>query len=303
LVEETDIPWELRVRAARQLGINEARQSDARQTIPIMYLERSAAERLIGAAHMGDIIGSSTLSVRQTFRDVRTANVYARWPGTESARSEHVVVLAHLDHVGIGAPVNGDSIYNGAVDNASGVAALLAMGKAFAEMPNHARRSVIFLATTAEEQGEIGSEYFVRNPPVPVTSIVAAINIDGTAITPFTGLNVGGGANSTLGSIAGEAAEQMGLSVVQEPLGVGGSDHSPFLLAGIPPLWVEAALPDDWMRTRYHTPQDDLRQPLDFAAAARYSQFVFLTIYRIADAVQRPAWNTGEFFGERGSDQ
>jgi hypothetical protein len=132
--------------------------------------------------------------------------------------------------------------------------------------------------------------------------MVAAINMDGTAIMPFTSLDLRGGSNSTLGTIGGAAAEPLGLTVANKALGVGGSDHSPFVLAGIPSLWVGAALPEDWMRTRYHTPKYDMRQPLDLAAAARYAQFVFLTAYLTADAVQRPVWNSGEFFGARRPD-
>ena len=308
LVEEAHIPWDLRVRAARQLGVSEGLPTKMSPTVPIVYLNRSVAERIIGqplenaALQAGAAIGigSGKLAVRQAYRDVRSANVYAVWPGADPARArEHVVVVAHLDHVGIGAPVNGDSIYNGAVDNASGVAALLAMAKAFAEVPTRPARSVLFLATTGEEQGEIGSEYFVRRPPIPVDSIVAAINVDGISVTAFEHLEISGGSNSSLGAIADAAARRVELSVTHEPLGVGGSDHSPFLLAGIPALWIAATLTDEWMRTRYHTPQDDMRQPLDLAAAARYTQFVFITAYLAADALARPMWNSGEFFGDR----
>ena len=89
----------------------------------------------------------------------------------------------------------------------------------------------------------------------------------------------------------------MGFSVQLQRVGVGGSDHSPFLLAGVPVLWIGAALPDDWMRTRYHTPQDDMKQPLDLVAAARYAQFAFVTAYLTAEVPERPRWNAGEFFG------
>ena len=302
LLDDSNIPWELRVRTARQLGVNESLIADSRPNIPVVFLSRPAAKKILrldgSALRVGAVLGAAKLHVRQTSREVQSVNVVALWPGADPVGAvEHVVVTAHLDHVGIGAPLNDDVIYNGAVDNASGVAALITMADAFASLPTRPRRSILFLATTGEEQGLVGSDYFVRRPPVPIDSVVAALNIDGTSITPFEQLDIRGGSNSSLGGIAEAAAKQMGFSVRLQPLGVGGSDHSPFLLAGVPPLWIGAALPNDWMQTRYHTPQDDMRQPLDLGAAARYTQFVFVTAYLTADAPDRPTWNAGEFFG------
>jgi hypothetical protein len=306
LIDEMQIPWDLRVAATRQLGVNETLPATRSPAVPVIYLNRSTAERimgrpLIGAAPLvGSTIASARLAVRQVSRDVRSANVHALWPGADPTRArEHVLVVAHLDHVGVGIPLDGDAIYNGAVDNASGVAAVLAIARAFTRLPDRPARSVIFLATTGEEQGLIGADYFVRHAPVPIDSIVAAVNVDGTSVVPFDRLDIRGGSNSSLGTLADVAARQMGLTAVHESVGVGGSDHSPFLLAGIPPLWIGATLTDDWMRTRYHTPRDDMNQPLDLVAAARYAQFVFLTAHLAADATARPVWSPGEFFGTR----
>lgn len=307
LIDAPQIPWDLRLRSARQLGVIEAIPPLEREPlIPLVYLQRQAAGRIFGqaldsgAVHPGLLLGSGQLSIRQKSRDVRSANVVARLPGHDPQRlHEHIVVMAHLDHVGIADPINGDRIYNGAVDNASGIAALLTIAKAYVALDRRPGRSLIFLATTGEEQGLIGAEYFVRQLHRMPGEIVAAINIDGTSITPFQHLDVRGGSQSSLGESALTAGGQLDIAVRLEPLGVGGSDHSPFLLAGIPPLWVGASLPSDWMRTRYHTPQDDMQQPLNFAAAARYAQFVFLTIYLTADASSRPKWNDAEFFGQK----
>ena len=158
-------------------------------------------------------------------------------------------------------------------------------------------RSTLFLCTTGEEQGLVGARAFVAQRDRLPGPLVAALNIDGTSIQPFRTLDARGGSQSSLGTLAEEAGRRAGIGVRHESLGVGGSDHAPFLLAGIPPIWIGAALPDDWMRTRYHTPQDDMAQPIDFGAVAAYTQFVSTLARLIANAPTRPAWREGEFFG------
>jgi Zn-dependent M28 family amino/carboxypeptidase len=302
LVEEKQIPWDLRVRAARQLGSSQWLPGRPRQGVQaIVYISRPAAERIIGQsldrAVPADALGSARLEVKSEAREVRSANVYAMLRGSDPSLSlECLVVTAHLDHVGVGTPLDGDTIYNGAVDNASGVAALLTMVKAFLALPQMPARSVIFVATTAEEQGELGADYFVHHSPVPLERIVAAVNVDGLSFTAFKEVEAAGGSNSSLGLAAQQAAAQLALGVKNEPIGVGGSDHAPFLLAAVPVLWLGAALSDDWMRTRYHSPKDDMSQPLDFAAAVTYSKLVFITTYLVAQAHERPMWKGDEFF-------
>ena len=199
VVDDPRIPWDLRVRAARQLGVSESLSADRPPTVPVVYLSPPAAEKILGELDgsivpVGARLGSATLHVRQTIRQVRSANVVAIWPGTNpGGASEHVVVMAHLDHVGIGTPVNDDAIYNGAVDNASGVAAMITIADAFASFPTRPTRSIVFLATTGEEQGLVGSDYFVRHPPIPLHRVVAALNVDGTSISPFEQLDIRGG--------------------------------------------------------------------------------------------------------------
>lgn len=304
LVDDPQIPWDLRVRAARQLGTNELLPLTAadRSAIPVVYVNQRVAAQLLGGgasrrqtSPVSD--AHATLRLRQQSREVRSANVVGVLPGRDSRLARELVVIsAHCDHVGIGEPVQGDAIYNGAVDNASGVAALLEIAKALAAKPPG--RSVVFLCTTGEELGLIGARYFVAHRQELPGAIVAAINIDGTSIQPFRHLDVRGGSNSSLGSIAEEAGRRTGIDVRHETLGVGGSDHSPFLLAGIPPVWIGATLPEDWMRTRYHTPQDDMQQPIDMQAVATYTRFVSTLARLVADKPTRPAWRSGEFFAQ-----
>lgn len=304
LVDEPQIPWPVRLHAARQLGTSETDPLPTAngQPIPLFYVSQPAAARLLGAAGVAGgprpaapDAARATLRLRQHSREVPSANIVGILPGTDSrVAREHVVVMAHCDHVGVGAPVNGDVIYNGAVDNASGVAALLEIARALTIAPP--ARSFVFLCTTGEEQGLIGSRYFVAHRDSMPGPIVAAINIDGTSIQSFTSLEVRGGSNSSLGAAAEAAARRIGLQVVQEPLGVGGSDHAPFLLAGIPPVWIGATLPPDWMATHYHTPQDDMQQPIDFDAVARYTHVVAALASLVGVAPAPPAWRPGEFF-------
>jgi hypothetical protein len=307
LVAEEQIPWDLRVRTARQLGASEWLPSHrATRVRAVAYVSRAAAAQIIdqrldqAVSRVGVGLGSAVLHVRSQRRDVSSANVYGLLPGSDPKRSsEYIVYTAHLDHLGIGDAVDGDAIYNGAVDNASGVAGLLAMAKAFMVLPKKPARSILFVATTGEELGEVGSNYLVHHPPVPLNRMVASINVDGLSFTKFEEAVVAGGTNSSLGRKAEEAARQLGMRVKNTSIGVGGSDHSPFLLAGIPALWIFAALPNAWMRTRYHTPQDDMNQALDFDAAVQYTRLIFVVGYLSAQDSQRPRWNPGELFAEK----
>lgn len=297
LVDDPRIPWDLRVQTARQLGTSETHPAPAADDSPIpLFSEpvrhKATTRRVRARRHVkagADGWRPRELASAPTARELPSSNVVAILPGRDpQIAREHIVVLAHCDHVGIGTPVDGDGIYNGAVDNASGVAAMLEIARALASAP--LLRSVVFLCTTGEEQGLLGARHFVAHRASMPRAIVAAINIDGTSIQPFSSLDVRGGVNSSLGVIADDVARQTGLQLRHEGLGVGGSDHSPFLLAGIPPVWIGATLPDDWMRTRYHKPSDDMQQPIDFDAVARFTQFVAMLTRLVGDSPRSPSW-------------
>ena len=248
---------------------------------------------------------------QSAFEDVESPNVVALLPGSDPRlRHEHVVLTAHLDHLGIGEPVDGDAIYNGAVDNASGVAALIEIARAFAALPERPRRSLLFVAFTAEEPGALGSDYFVHHPPVPLASIVANLNIDGASVWPFEALIPRGAELSTLARAAEAGAAAAGERLAPDPFPERmmflGSDQYSFVKRGIPALNVgatrtAAARPQvlDWLNRRYHAPSDDMQQPLDFAAAARYARALFFITRAAAQADERPHWNPGNFYGER----
>jgi hypothetical protein len=227
-------------------------------------------------------------------------------------RDEVVVLTAHLDHLGVGEPVKGDSIYNGALDNASGSAALLEVARAFNAIPKPPRRSVLFLAVTGEEMGLLGSDYFAEYPTVPIDRIVADVNLDGLAVLyPLREMVPFGAEHSTLDSTVARVAKRRGITLAPDPFPQEvffvRSDQYSFVRRGVPSLFPFMGLRSDsgvdaaarfreWLATRYHTPQDDIGQPMDFEAGARHAQLGFLVALEIANADQRPAWKTGDFF-------
>jgi Zn-dependent M28 family amino/carboxypeptidase len=243
--------------------------------------------------------------------------VVAKLEGSDPAlKSEYLVYSAHLDHVGIGEPVNGDKIYNGALDNASGSATLLEVARAFSTMNPRPRRSILFVLVTGEEAGLLGSDYFAHYPTVPKSSIVADLNVDEVLLLwPMQDVIAFGAEHSSLEVVIKQAAKRMNLVESPDPMPDEvvfiRSDQYSFVRQGIPstmpspgfkssdPKIDPAAIFGKWEETRYHQPQDDMDQPgLDFDAAAKFARFVFLCGYLVTEDAQRPTWNKGDFFGE-----
>jgi len=259
------------------------------------------------------------MRLRQVSRHeaISSPNVIAVLPGSDpKLRDEYVVYSAHLDHLGIGQQVNGDDIYNGAIDNASGSAALLVMAAAFQSLPKAPARSILFMAVTAEEEGLLGSDYFAHFPTLPIPRLVADINIDeaGPPLFKLRDVVAYGAEDSSLGRTLQREAERLDLKVSPDPepeqvLFIR-SDQYSFVRQGVPSVFVvagtEAADPkvngkkitDDWVATRYHSPSDDMNQPMDLDAAVQFMQLNFLLGYDVAQEPQRPTWNPGDFFGE-----
>lgn len=245
-------------------------------------------------------------------REVPTRNVVALRPGT-SASHEVVVFTAHYDHLGIGPPVDGDSIYNGAYDNASGVSLLLELAEAFANVDG-TERGVLFIATTAEEAGLLGSTYYTRNPLVPLGSTVAVINIDGANLWGETDDVIALGADrSTLLQLLQPRADEMGMEVLLDPQPEKGtffrSDHFPFARAGVPVLQVQHGLqyrdrPDGWgvalMRRwsaeHYHQPSDEYSPDLDLSGAVQQGRLIFGLGHDLASTDFMPEWLEGSGF-------
>ena len=257
------------------------------------------------------LAGTLRAKATLTREPLQAPNVVALLPGSApKLKDEYVIMSAHLDHIGIGRPVNGDNIYNGAMDDASGIASVLEVARVMRESGARPKRSVIFLAVTAEEKGELGSRYFAAHPTVPLKNIVADINLDMfLPLYPLKVIEVQGLTESTLGDQVRAAAKGLGVDVQTdrepEQNRFIRSDQYSFIRDGIPSLAFkfgyefgspEEKLRKDWVRDRYHKPSDDLNQPVDTAAAAHFNRIIAGLLQRIADDPSRPQWNGDSFF-------
>jgi Zn-dependent M28 family amino/carboxypeptidase len=251
----------------------------------------------------------ATTSVKRS--EVLSQNVVAKLPGTDPLlKDEYVVFTAHLDHLGIGKPINGDAIYNGAMDNASGVAAQLDVAAILKESGAKLRRSVLFVSVTGEEKGLLGSRFFAEAPTVDRKTIVADINTDMfLPLFPFKMLTIYGLDESDLGADATAVAYGLGVSAQADLEPKRNifirSDQYSFIRRGIPSLAlkvgfnkgsVEEALAKKWLTERYHAPSDDLAQPVDKQSAAAFDLLVAKLIERIANRDDRPRWKDSSFF-------
>lgn len=241
----------------------------------------------------------ASLAVRE--RSTRSANVLALLPGTDPRLSAQVIVLsAHLDGYGHGEPVRGDGLYNGALDDAAYVALL----ERLAARRGGYRRPVLFAAFTGEEKGLLGASAFVAHPTVPRASLAADINLDQLRpLFPLDLLTVHALDDTTLGDTVQATAAAMGVAVQHDPEPKRGllrrADHWPFLAAGIPATGFVFGYRSgtdaerryrEWYKLRYHKPQDDLSQPMDWTAAARFNAFFYRLVANVADANAPPAW-------------
>ena len=247
---------------------------------------------------------------RSRHTPVVSQNVLARLPGSDPALSgESVVFTAHLDHLGRRGS-DGDTLHNGAYDNASGVAMLLEIARAFAAAPRPPRRSVLFAAVTAEELGLLGSDFLAEHPPPGAGTIVANLNLDMVLMLEEVEDVVAYGAqHSTLGAIVEEEASALRLAISPDPIPEQAvfvrSDQLSFVRRGIPSIFLEVGhgrggrhrqRMELWMRDVYHTPEDEPDQPMHLESGARFALLNFRVGWRVADAQERPRWNPGDFF-------
>jgi Zn-dependent M28 family amino/carboxypeptidase len=258
---------------------------------------------------------TASVRLRNNLRTVNSRNVVARLAGSDTARrDEYVIYSAHWDHFGVGEPVNGDSIYNGAADNATGTAGLLTLARAYAAMKTPPSRSILFLAVTAEEQGLLGSQYYAEHPIYPLNRTAAVINMDvlNTA-GPTEDLTVIGLGASDLDDYATAAAAEQGRKLRPDAEPEKGfyyrSDHFNFAKQGVPAFYSEAGVDfagkpgdygmqkrNEYTETRYHKPQDEIQPDWDMTGAVEDLK-LFLTMgYRIAEAQKFPEWKPGNEF-------
>ena len=249
--------------------------------------------------------------VKVNLSEAKSENIAGVLPGSDAALGkEYVVISAHLDHVGIGEPVNGDKIYNGAMDDASGIASLIEIARGLKESGAKPKRSILFVAVTGEEKGLLGSQYFATHPTVPAKEIIADLNMDMfLPLFPLKYLEVQGLGESSLGddinSVCAAAGVQVQADKQPDHNRFIRSDQYSFIKQGVPSLafkfgWIpgspEQKIFDNWYKERYHGPADDVNQPVDAAAAAQFNDILGKLALRIADETQRPAWKPDSFF-------
>ncbi|WP_084583715.1 M20/M25/M40 family metallo-hydrolase [Sphingomonas azotifigens] len=276
----------------------------------IRWADVIAAESRGTRMPTGPLVGRLAVATVTTRSTKDTRNVVGMIEGSDPAlRNQYVVLSAHLDHLGVGKPVNGDAIYNGAMDNAIGIAEMLEVVRAIQQSGKRPRRSILVLATAAEEKGMFGSAYFARYPTVPKDAIVADLNLDMPILTyPLVDLVVQGGDHSSIGQLVAAAARTEGLGVVPDPepreMSFVRSDHYSFVKAGIPAVSIDtgpggigAAASRKFLDENYHQPSDQIDLPFDWNSAVKYKHVGLATALALADADARPVWNKGDFFG------
>jgi Zn-dependent M28 family amino/carboxypeptidase len=307
---------------------------DAYEQLKLRFrFKQSAAARLFeGAGHDFDTIlaaaesgevqgfelpGLFTLSATTGLRRTESMNVVGALAGSDpQLKQEFIVVTAHLDHLGRGAAVAGDSIYNGAHDNALGIGILLEMARALNASGARPRRTIVFAALTAEEKGLIGSDYLASHPPYPIANLVANLNIDmPMLLSPTTDLIARGEQHTTLGAVARTAAAAQGYRLSPDPtpeqVSFIRSDQFSFIKFGIPALVIGGgykgrdknvdveALRADYLKNHYHQPSDQTNLPMDFAAAADLAKVNLRVVLDVANAPNAPAWKPKDFFSDK----
>ena len=258
----------------------------------------------------------ASMGIKNTLRNVNSRNVVAKLEGSDpSLKDEYVVYTAHWDHLGVGEAVNGDKIYNGARDNAAGVALMLEVARQFTKVQPPPKRSILFTMVTAEEQGLLGSQYYSVTPLYPLAKTVADINIDSPNVfAPSKDVTVIGMGASDLDDYLQQAAQEQGRTLRPDPEAEKGyyyrSDHFNFAKQGVPALYIESGhdaagdKPADYLKKKlddyeahdYHAPSDVVKPDWDLSAAAQDGQLVFAVGYRVANAGKWPEWKPGNEF-------
>lgn len=316
--------WTSEVAAARFPSMSLPNPANAKQRQIRLSLQSQRAERLFeGTGHTpAELLALAAqhkplprfelkASIRTHTRAIKTvvesANVLAKLEGSDpKLKHEYIVLSAHIDHLGIGDAVKGDTIYNGAIDNASGVSALIDIADAFKRSRVRPKRSILLAFFTGEEKGMLGSKYFMQHPTVNVHSIVANVNVDSIyAFIPLTSILVLGQDDSTLGDASARAIASQHVSVVRDPnnRGICCSDQYSFIEHDIPAVRLDVdesnKVIQDWLRDRVHKPSDDPGQPMEIQAAATYEEIIWRLLIDVANDDIRPAWKDTSVYHQR----
>lgn len=271
------------------------------------------ADKKGGKPKAFDMGKSAVINRTSALNPFSSPNVIGMLPGSDPAlANEYVLVMGHLDHIGIKSGVtSGDAINNGAMDNASGIATMLEAARAMATNPNRPKRPVLFAAVTGEEKGLLGADYLSRFPVVPQGArVVAVVNLDMPILTyDFTDVIAFGAEHSTLGPIVAAATAKDGVALSPDPVPEEGlftrSDHYRFVQRGIPSVFLVtgyagpgAKASADFLKSDYHRVSDDLALPFNWPAAAKFARINMLIATEIANAPEAPKWYSDSFFGK-----
>jgi len=308
----TPLDWFPQLKATMSFNLASAEKLFAGSPKPLAQILADAAA---GKAQGFDLPTTASLKVQTALKQLQSANVVGKLRGSDPVlANEHLVFTAHLDHIGKGAAINGDTIYNGAFDNATGIGVMLeaARNLVAGERP---KRSIIFLAVTAEERGLIGSDWFAQRPTVPKASLVANVNMDMPVMMwPVAGFTAFGAEHSTLGAVAAKAVAAEGLrlepdSQPEEVIFVR-SDQYSFVRQGIPAIYLDngmsstdptidvAARTKAFLRTQYHMPSDEKSLPIHYPSLARLARVNAEIGRLVGNDPARPTWLPGDFFGQ-----
>jgi hypothetical protein len=279
-------------------------------------LDTVLAEAEKGAPAGFDLPATAVITSKSTHRKFSSPNVVAKLPGGDAALARTAIVYsAHLDHIGTGAAVKDDTIYNGAYDNALGTGALIETARVLASLPQRTARSVVFAFVTAEEKGLIGSDYFAANPPAAIGTPIANVNMDMPLLLfPIDTVVAFGSEHSTLGDIAARAAAIGGLRLIPDPMPEQTlfvrSDQYSFVRQGVPAVFFVPGFTSsdpkvdgqarfrEFLTTHYHQPSDEIDLPVDTAALEQFTRANVALGYLIASAKDAPAWRADSFFGK-----
>jgi hypothetical protein len=244
-------------------------------------------------------------------RTLQSPEVVGLLPGSDPVlKDEYVVLMAHLDHLGIRDGKPGDNIYNGALDNAAGVAVMLEVARAFATDGTRPKRSILFVANTAEEKGLLGAEAFANDPPVPIEQITSVVDLDQPLLLyDFTDVIAFGGDHSTMGTAISRALEGTGVVLAPDPMPAETvfvrSDHYTFVKRGVPALLLATGFAnggkaawEHFLKVDYHQPSDDMTLPINWQAGAKYARVNYRITRELADVATRPRWYAGDYFGD-----
>jgi Zn-dependent M28 family amino/carboxypeptidase len=256
------------------------------------------------------------IQIESTSQRVTSPNVVGILPGSDpKLAAQYVVLSGHLDHLGIknvdaNDQPDADHIYNGALDNAAGVATLLEVARACAAAPDKPRRSIVFLASTGEEKGLLGADYYARHPTVPISQIVGNVDLDMPVLLyPFTDVIAFGANHSSFGKLVADAVAPMNIHLSPDPMPEQGiftrSDHYMFVKQGVPAVFFVTGYANggeqawgEFFANAYHSPKDDLNQKIDWEAGARFVEANYRITRSMADSDAPPRWNQGDYFGD-----